>query len=471
MATISSPGIGTGMDVNGLISQLMSIERQPIQTLKTAANTLQTKISSLGTLKSNLSAFRDAADALTKASTWSQTLASSSDSSAVTATTTLNTTPGNYSVQVNSLAASQSVASATFATATTAVGEGSLTLQLGKWTGSAFTPKSGSNPTTVTVAAGTTLSGLRDAINAANAGVTASLLSDSSGHRLVLRSKDTGAENGFKLTATDPTASGLSNLAYDPSAGTPPMTLATSAANATGTINGLAVSSATNTFSEVVDGLTLNFAKVTSAPVAVSTKVDTEAIKKQVATFVSTYNTLNSFIAAQTSYDAASKKGGPLQADAAVGSVRSQLRSLLGATAGVSSAFSRLSDIGIALQRDGSLLSGSKLDTALGDITEVRKVLGNIDSVTNSNNGVATQVRALADKLLGTDGPISTRTAGLQTSLKTNQTRQEDIDTRASLTEQRLRAQFVALDRNMAQINGTSSFVSQMIAQYNQNRG
>jgi flagellar hook-associated protein 2 len=471
MASISSPGIGTGMDVNAVIAQLMSIERQPIAALQKAANTIQTRISTFGTLKSNVSALRDAADALTKSSTWSQTQATSSDSAAVSPSTTANTKPGNYSVQVNTLAASQSVASSSYAAAATVVGEGTLTLQLGSWSGAAFTAKSGSSPTNITVAAGTTVSGLRDAINAANAGVTASLLNDASGYRLVLRSTDTGAVNGFKLTASDPSATGLANVAYDPSTSTTPMTLATAAANATGTINGLAVSSSTNTFTEVVDGLTMTFGKTTTSPVLVSTKVDTEAIKKQITAFTTAYNTLNSFIATQTAYDPVSKRGGTLQADSSVNSIRGQIRAVLGATAGISSTFTRLSDVGVALQRDGSLLAGSTLDQALANIDEARKLFGNIDATTPANNGLATQLRSLTDRILSADGAISNRTSGLQTSLRTNQTRQDDIENRVQLTEKRMRAQFVALDASMAKINGTSSFVNQMIAQYNSNKG
>jgi flagellar hook-associated protein 2 len=468
--SISSIGIGTGMDVNGLISQLMSIERKPISDLQKAATAIQSKISLYGTFKSNVSALRDAALALTQATTWSQTTAISSDSSAVSPTTSSSTTPGNYSVQVSSLAASQSVASGAYSNTTDLVGSGSLTLQLGKWTGTSFSPKAGSSASTITVAPGTTLSGLRDTINSSNAGVTASLLSDASGYRLVLRSKDTGEENGFQLTTAD---ASLSNFTYDPSPTSTGsvMSLATSAANATGTINGLPVSSSTNTFSSVVDGLTLTFGKTTTSPVLVSTKNDTDSIKKKITDFVSAYNTLNTFIASNSSYDAATKKGGPLQADSAATSVRAQIRSMLGDTAGTSTVFSRLSDIGIALQRDGSLVAGPKLDAALSNLSETQKMLGNLDYTNAGNQGLAARIRVLADQMLSTDGAITTRTNGLQASLKNNQTRQDDLDERASQTEQRLRAQFTALDRSMAQINGTSSFVTQMIAQYNANRG
>jgi flagellar hook-associated protein 2 len=221
----------------------------------------------------------------------------------------------------------------------------------------------------------------------------------------------------------------------------------------------------------VVDGLTMTFGKVTTSPVLVTSKVDTEAIKKQITAFTTAYNTLNSFIANQTSYDPVSKRGGTLQADSAVNGIRGQIRAVLGATAGISSTFTRLSDVGVALQRDGSLLAGSKLDQALANMDEVRKLFGNVDTTTPANNGLATQLRTLTDRILSVDGSITARTNGLQTSLRTNQIRQDDIENRVQLSEKRLRAQFVALDASMAKINGTSSFVSQMIAQYNANKG
>jgi flagellar hook-associated protein 2 len=470
--TISAIGIGTGMDVNGIITQLMQIERQPIADLQKAASTIQTKISSFGALKSNVSALRDAADALTKSSTWAQAVSTSSDTSAVTTATTLNTTPGTYAVRVNSLASSQSVASGTYASSSATVGEGTLTFELGSWSGTSFTAKSGSSASSVTINAGATLAEIRDSINAASAGVTASLLNDTTGSRLVLRSTETGVENGFRLSVSDPNASGLDSLAYDPGSGTSGMSLAVSAANATGTINGLPVSSATNTFSEVVDGLTLNFSKVTTSDVLVKTTVDKEAIKKQFTAFTDAYNKLNSFIASQTAYDPGSKKGGLLQGDAAANSIRTQMRSLLGDSAGISSTFSRLSNIGVEIQRDGSLtVNSSKVDSALNSLGEVRKMVGNVDALTPTNNGLATRVRLLADQMLSIDGTVSIRSRGLQKALSNNQDRQSQLEDQVAMSEKRLRAQYTALDVRMSSINGRSSLVTQMINQYNANKG
>jgi flagellar hook-associated protein 2 len=194
--TLSSAGIGSGLDVNGIVNALVNVERQPIQQLQTQAGTLSTKLSSFGKLQSYVSAVRDAARALTDASTWSQTVGSSSDP-AVGVTTDASTLAGNHRIEVQSVAAAQSLATATtFADAGSTLGQGTLHIELGTWSGSAFAPKSGAAAVDVTIGAGEdTLEGVRDKINAAGAGVVASILTDSSGARLVMPRRNTGPAN------------------------------------------------------------------------------------------------------------------------------------------------------------------------------------------------------------------------------------------------------------------------------------
>ena len=143
MATISSPGVGSGLDVNSIVTQLVAIERQPIVQLQSQASSLQTKLSAFGKLQSNLSALRDAASALTRPSTWTQTTGTSSDTAAVSVTTDANNLPGSYSIEVLSLARAQSNTSKTYAAATDLVGEGTIRIELGTWTnnGSTFHPQ------------------------------------------------------------------------------------------------------------------------------------------------------------------------------------------------------------------------------------------------------------------------------------------------------------------------------------------
>ncbi len=226
MASISSIGIGSGLDIEGIIGKLVEIERQPVVKLQTQASTLQTQLSSYGKLQSALSALRDAAAKLTRAGTWTATAGSSSDAASVAVSTSGATLAGSYAVEVQRLASVQSNATAVFASADALVGEGTLRIELGTWSadGSSFTPKAGA--TAVDIAVGPpaqSLAQLRDKINASGAGVVAAVLTDATGARLVLRSADTGAANGFRVGVTDTDGNstdglGLSALAYDPSA-------------------------------------------------------------------------------------------------------------------------------------------------------------------------------------------------------------------------------------------------------------
>src|SRR5262245_58292628 len=193
MATISSPGVGSGLDVNSIVTQLVAIERQPIVKLQTQASSLQTKLSAFGKLQSDLSALRDAASALTSPSTWNQTTGTSSDSASVSVTTDATNKPGSYSVQVTKLAQAQSNVSQTYAATTDLVGEGTIHIELGTWgVGNTFTPKAGATAVDISVGPpAKSLAEVRDMINAADAGITAAVLSDASGSRLVFRSTTT----------------------------------------------------------------------------------------------------------------------------------------------------------------------------------------------------------------------------------------------------------------------------------------
>jgi flagellar hook-associated protein 2 len=428
-------------------------------------------------VQADLSALREASAALTRSDTWSATTGTSSDPTTVTVTTGTTTKAGNYTLQVQQLAAAQSNATASFASADTLVGAGSLHIELGAWGAgqTSFTPKSGATAIDITVASpGATLATLRDQINAAGAGVTASVLTDTSGARLVLRSSATGAANGFRVSVTDAdgtntNAAGLSALAFDPSAGVTTMAQAQAAANAAATLNNLPISSESNTLANVLDGLSLTLNKVTTAPVQLSAAQDNTSMRKAMDTFVSSYNDLNKLLADQTKYDAGSKVAGGLQGDSAAVSVRAQMRALIGATSSASTMFTRLSDVGFDVKLDGSLtLNDTKVNNALANLAETKKLFASSDTLVPANSGIATRVHALADTLIGTDGTVSTRSEGLRKRIDLNQGRQDALTERIAMVEKRLRAQYTALDRTMGQLTGLSSYVTQ---QFSNNRG
>jgi len=478
MATISSPGVGSGLDVNSIVTQLVALERRPISQLQKEASSLQTKLSAFGKLQSNLSALRDAASALTSSTTWNQTTGTSSDGASVAVTTDGNNRPGSFSVQVTQLASAQSNVSKIFASTSELVGEGTLHIELGTWgAGNSFTAKPGATAVDISVGPpAKSLAEVRDMVNAANAGITASVLSDASGARLVFNSAATGAANGFRVSVTDIDGngvdpSGLSALAYDPSVGVITMSQALSAANAAALVNGVSVTSSTNTLTNLVEGMTLTLGRVTGAPVQVSTASDKESIKKKIETFVTAYNELNKELANQTKFDPNSKTAGALQGDSAAVGLRASLRNTLHDTAGTSTVFTRLSDIGFDVQRDGSIkLDSTKLDNGLANLADLKKLFATSDTLVPANNGIATLLRTQADQAIGVDGSLSSRSEGLRTRISSNEKRQAEMEVRVQQTEARLRAQYTALDTKMGQLTSLSSYVTQQMNLLNNSR-
>ena len=258
--------------------------------------------------------------------------------------TNSTTKPGNYSLEIQQLATAQANSTRTYPSPDSLVGEGTLNIEIGSWSQDqlSFAPSS-----SISIPVGPpaeSLAQLRDKINSSNSGVTASVLTDANGSRLVFRASSTGAAAGFRVSVDDVDGNngdglGLSALAFDPSAGILTMAQALAAANASATLNGIPISSATNTLTDVVDGISLTLGKVTTTPVQVTAKQDDTAIRKALDTFVKAYNDLNTLLTNQTKYDPNSKSGGPLQGDSAAVSLRTQMRSELGMTSGASGTF------------------------------------------------------------------------------------------------------------------------------------
>ena len=478
MATINSAGIGSGLDVNSIITQLMAIERQPLNVLQSRATAIQGTVSEYGKIKSAISTLHDLSIKLAGATPWAQTTSTSSNPAAVTSTTN-GSAPGHYSVEVQALASVQTLATGSFASSAATPGAGTLRIELGAWAAgqTSFTPKAGASALDITVGAADTLADVRDKINLAGAGVTALIMTDASGSRLLLRSNSSGAENAFRTTVADADGSnadagGLSALAYDPSAGAAVMARTQTASNAAATLNGLAVTSASNSLANIVDGLTLTLSAVTTAPVNVDVATDKEALKKTLTDFADAYTAVVKMIATDTKYDPVSKKGGMLQGDGAATGLQRQLRALVGAASGASSVFGHMSDAGFQLQADGSMtVNATKLDNAIANLPELKKAFSNSNLADPSMDGFAKRFRVVTDTVLASDGAIATRTDGLGQQLQRNQKNQDALTLRLSGIEKRMRAQYTALDARMAQLNGTSSYVTQQINAYNANSG
>lgn len=486
--TISSLGVGSGLDSNAIVTKLVALERQPISNLQADAEKIQAKISAFGQVQSSVTSLQDAAKKLANPDVWYSTTATSTDSNAVNFTTSSGAATGNYSVSVTALAASQSVVTKTpLAASTSTVGAGTLTFDVGSWSGNAFTAKTGGTPVTVTVAATDTLEAIRDKVNAANTGVKATIVKDSSGARLVFASATSGAANGFRVTANDTgdgnniDNAGLSALAYDPASTTDGTKLTKDASDAAATINGVDVTSSTNKFDDVLTGISFTVGKLTTtttgtppattttdAPITVTVAQDNATISKAINDFASSYSSLISLLRTNTKYDDATKTAGTLQGDGTAVSILNQFRSLIGSNSGTSSVFANLSSIGVSIQSGGTLtVDSTKLTNALGKLSDVKNLFANANLTDSSKDGIATKMRTLAGTLTGFEGALTTRTAGLNKSVTNNQKRQDEMDARATLYEKRLRAQYTALDSQMAAITSTGNYVTQMITNMN----
>jgi len=467
--TISSPGIGSGLDVQSIVSQLMVLEKAPIDDIEKKTTAVKTQLSAYGKLNAAVAAFRDASMAVTKSDTWTTTTSTSSDATSVSVTSG-TAAPGSYAVAASQLAAAQSLSGGVVANAS-ALGTGTLHIELGQFSTdqSTFTPKSGATAVDVVIGTGEdSLSSIADKINKASAGVTASIVTDLSGSRLVLRSSATGKENGFRITSTGAPGSALANVAFDPSTGVTGMTKTQTAQNALASVNGLAIESASNTIEGAVAGLAIKLNKVTTSPVDITVDQDDDAIKTKLQAFADSYNALNTLMKEQLKYDAGTKEAGPLQGDRTAVALQVSLRQMLGSNSGASSKYTRLSDIGMEIQKDGSLLvNTTKLTAALDTApAEMRKMFANVDSSTPivpTNDGLGQRLRALGDAVLGVEGSISMRSSGLQDQINRNSKREDDLKERATRTEARLKAQYNTLDTKLASLNGLSQYVTNQL--------
>ncbi|MFM1855624.1 MAG: flagellar hook-associated protein 2 [Pseudomonadota bacterium] len=469
MATIQSLGVGSGLDVNSIISQLMAIERQPLQRMQQVAQGVQSQISLYGQVQAKVDALGTAAQALASSTRWRETRVNLNGAEAYTVTATASAEPMNLEIEVHALAQRQSVSTQAFDDASSTVGTGILSIQRGQWSENfgAFTPDPQASAIEIEIGAtSSSLTGVRDAINAANAGITASILTDAQGARLVLRSTTSGAEQGFEIT----TLGGTDDFgALGFTAQTNPASSSGAQGNVRATdllatVNGATVQSDTNTLNNVLDGVSITALKPTSGPGTVTIDRDTAAAKTRIQEFVTAYNDVANFLKAQTAYNEATKTGAPLQGDRVALLIQNSLRELTTDSTGASSVFSRLADIGITMQKGGALsVNEGTLDNALQNIDEVA-ALFSADNTDDADDGLALRLADIISDMTGSDGNLSAKRESLQGRLRRNQDEQERLEDRLVSVEERLKAQYSALDNKMASINGLAQYVSKQFS-------
>lgn len=467
-------GIGSGMDVNGMVKALLNAEAAPkTAQLDRLEKATTSKVSALGQFRSALSTFQDALGKLNDGSLFEKRSASSSKPDIVSITADSKAVAGNYNVQVFNLAQSSKVALAGFDNASDALGTGTLTISVGD------------ESLDIEVGEGNnSLTGIRDAINAAGKemGLSATIVNDPSGEggaRLVLSSTTSGTDNDISVAVTDATGE-LGALAFTPPSGsdadfkpTPVDADNPRAArvinysrDANFAIDGINLSSASNTVKDAIEGVTLTLkapqsqeALDNAETVNLDVSQDKAGVKKSITDFIDAYNKMLDSVNALTNVTSVGGDDGePLAAalvgDSSVRSFMSAMRSELGSPA-AGEGIRILADLGISTQRDGKLgVDSDKLDKALGD---------NFEQVNNFFTGEQGLMARLDNKIkpyTNTGGILENRTKALQNTLSGVDDQRESLTLRLGKLESRLFAQFNAMDALVSQMSSTSSFLT-----------
>jgi flagellar hook-associated protein 2 len=472
---LSAPGVGSNLDVNGLVSQLMAIERQPLTLVKQREAKVQSQISAYGMLQSQIALFGDSAASLGKAERLSAYKAAIADAEVASASAGVTASAGNYSLEVKQLAKVAKLATGALSSASSVVGTGSLTISLGthESVGNTFVPRADKIPLTLTLdASNNTLAGVRDAINAAKSGFSATIVTDTSGARLIISSTDTGALNAIKIDAAAFTAApGFGGFAFDPTvAGVQAVSLLQSAQDAKINLDTLEIVSASNQISGAIDGLTLSLTKAKPGiQTTLTVSQDNDSAKQALREFILSYNGLNTLVRGYTKYDAATKVKGALQGEGTAVSVLNQLRaSVAGAIPATAGDFTTLSDIGITLQLDGSLkLDENKLATATATASGAAKMARLFIATTSNPDTYVTRMKSFVDKTQGSSGLIPSKTEGLSTTIKQLGREEENFNLRMVSVEARLRRQFNALDANLGAKNAVAAYLTNQTTLWN----
>ncbi|MGP5714031.1 flagellar filament capping protein FliD [Vreelandella alkaliphila] len=436
MASISSLGIGSGLDLNGLLDQLQDAERGKLKPIERQLETQQTKISAYGQLQSALSKFQTASAELNDSALY-ESLSTNVGGDAITATADGEAQLGSYNVTVNTLATRGTLASEGVAELDAPLTTTEQTLT--------FTFGDGASKD-VTIGANSSLEDIRDAINASeDSGVNATIVNDGTNYRLALSSSETGADasiSGFSFSGTEPFAADTDNTLQ---AGT----------NAALTVNGIAITSPTNQVEGAIQGVTLNLQEEGDSTVAV--EQNTRAVREAITGFVDAYNELKGTIGELTSYNAETGVAGELNGDSTVRTVESRMRSIL--SGGIEGEFSMLSDIGISLQRDGTLsIDESELDNAIVNNQNALSVFFAGDA---DDSGMAGQLNQGLDQLLGTNGAVKGAITGAENRVESLVERYTRTEQTIERTISRYRTQFGQLDSMLAQMDQTSDYLTQ----------
>lgn len=440
----------TNLDVDSIVTQLMTLEKQPLTLLDNKEASYQAQVSAFGTVKSALYSLQSAAQALSQSSTFTSRGITSTDIGVISGSATTAAATGNYNITVDQIAKYNTLRSdAAFTSTSDTLNHGTLSIKVGT-----------ANAVDIEIdATNNSLTGIRNAINSSNAGVTASIVNDGTNQRLVLTSKNLGSSGAINVTATDSGSGGTFGLS---SLDSTALVELQGADDAEFTVNGLSVTRSSNSVSDVVEGLTLVLGKAGSSTITVTK--DTATVVSAVTDFVTAYNAVVAQNKSLTAYDATSKTASILAGDSTLRAIQTKMASLTqSSVSGLSGGLSRMSDLGISLQRDGTLqLNTAKLTQALNDPDKDVGAL--FTQTTDGNKGIAAQFNDWINQAVTNDGLLDSRITSLGKSIDALDDRRTAISDRLVLVEARYRAQYSALDTLISSMSQTSTFLEQQLA-------
>ena len=438
---ITAAGIGSKLDVNAIVNALVTAKQAgPQAQITRQATQTSATLTGLASLQSGLSSLQSALSALTQTSTFSSFNATLADATIGTTTTMSNAQAGSYTLDVTQLATAQKRSSAAYGQAA-AIGSGTLSIGVG------------ANSFNLSVSATDTLSNIAANINGAsgNPGVTATVVYGAGGAQLLLSSSKTGVANGFTISADSASSAGLGALASQ--LGT---VGSNEAQDAKLSLDGIAISSASNSVSGAIDGVTINLAKTGSTQLTVSQ--DNSVATTALQNFVSAYNSYVGTVGTLSSYDATSGTAGVLLGDSMLTSVQRQIAAVLGSRVAGNSIGS-LAALGVTRQADGTMaLDNTRLASTLSSNPAA------VQDLFTGPKGYATQLNATLTTFTSSSGVLATRQQSLNDSLSKLDTQQTQLNARMSVYQSQLLKQYTALDTLMSQLNNTSSYLTSALA-------
>ncbi len=442
MPGISFSGLASGLDTGSIVDQLVALERAPIRQLETRKRQTSTQISTVSDLVSKLTALKEKGDALKEPSDIRAFKATSTDEAAVKVASSGSAQPGVYNVRVQQLARGETTVSDAFASDSAGIaGSGSFTLTMGN-----------GEEVSIDYDSSHSLSGIATLINDSGAPVAASVLFDGSQYQLMVSSTATGSDAAISFGAS---SLGLEKAANEKVA----------AQNAVIELNGITVSRASNTMSDVLAGVTLTVAKQTAAtdpPAVVTVASDAGAVKDKLQSFVDAYNGVVDLLNRELSYTGTAKGQESLFSDSTLQGLQRTLRSQFTEQMSHNGGSIRLGDIGFKLDNVGRMsLDATKLEEVLANDSEA---IENAFSGENSD-GITYKFAGLVDSYTRAgDGFLSTKKKSLEGRIKGFDSQIERVEVRAGDLQERLSRQFSALESMMIELQNQGNYLASMFA-------